>query len=550
LRGNGGQGDPAAGGKLVCVQTQPSLASMSLRSLPPDLIHQSRVRLSWVAGATIVATIVMAVLARFLQPEVAEAQKYPAVRLALGGTVAASLALIGMELSRRVAAVTVLRAGLIYEVLIAAAIAVVENAMPWESGVVVRGMSSITLWLAAFALLVPAPPLTACLFSLAAAAMGPVVHFALTAMLGFPPAALNRLLIYYLPPALMAIAAALINRRLLELEFAAARGREMGSYELEEKLAQGGMGEVWRARHRLLKREAAVKLIRPEMLLAQTGSGPDVLLRRFEQEARAISSLRSPHTVELYDFGMTVDGGLYYAMELLDGLDLERMVKRFGSQPPARVIHILCQACVSLEEAHRRGMVHRDIKPTNLFLCRLGVTYDFCKLLDFGLVKSFLHEDDALVTAAGGTAGTPAFMAPEIAKGARELDGRVDLYGLGCVGYWLLSGRLVFAEPNPVAMAIAHVQKVPEPLSRVTEIVVPVELERLLMRCLAKDPAERPQSAAEMRRLLESCPGAGTWTEARAEEWWRHHLPEEAGGSGEPTHTPSSTGPGDRPEAG
>jgi len=511
----------------VCVQSQPSLTSLSLKSLPPELIQQSRVRLSWVAGAAVVATVLIAVVARFLQPEVAEAQNHPAVRLALAGTVAASLALIAAELSRRVRAVTVLRAGLVYEVLIAAAIAVVENAMPWESGAVVRGTSAITVWLTAFALLVPAPPVTACLFSLAAAAMGPVVHFALTPLLGFPPVAVNRLLIYYLPPALMAIAAVLINRRVLELEFAASRVREMGSYELEEKLAQGGMGEVWRARHRLLKRESAVKVIRREMLLAQTGRDSEMLLKRFEQEARAISSLRSPHTVELYDFGMTEDGGLYYAMELLDGLDLERLVKRFGPQPASRVVYILQQACLSLEEAHRRQMVHRDIKPTNLFLCRLGVAYDFCKLLDFGLVKRFMPEESELVTAAGGTAGTPAFMAPEIATGVQELDGRVDLYGLGCVAYWLLTGQLVFNESNPVAMALAHVQKEPVPPSRLTEIEVPEALERLVLRCLAKDPAERPGSAAELGRLLSACPGAGTWTVERAEEWWRTNLPGE-----------------------
>ncbi|MEJ5370209.1 MAG: serine/threonine-protein kinase [Bryobacteraceae bacterium] len=183
------------------------------------------------------------------------------------------------------------------------------------------------------------------------------------------------------------------------------------------------MGEVWRARHRLLKRPAAAKLIRQEALAAQSGSQAAALRARFEQEARAISLLRPPHTVAVYDFGSTEDGALYYAMELLEGLDLGELVKRFGPAPAGRVIHIPAQACDSLDEAHQRGMVHRDIKPSNLFLCRLGTNFDIVKLLDFGLVKRFLAAEEARLTLEGTALGTPAFLAPEIAPGGRGSTG-------------------------------------------------------------------------------------------------------------------------------
>jgi len=239
--------------------------------------------------------------------------------------------------------------------------------------------------LIAFALLVPAAPVTAAFFSLAAAAMGPLGHVAMTQAAGLPMAPLNRLIIYYSPCFLMSLVSALINLRILRLEWFASCAREKGSYELLELLNRGGMGEIWRARHRFLKREAAVKIIRPDFLVTQTGRSADTIRKRFEREARAIAALKSPHTVAIHDFGATEEGGFYYAMELLEGFDLDQLVRRFGPLPPARVAHILSQACDSLEEAHICSMVHRDIKPSNLFLCRLGTNYDFCKLLDFGI---------------------------------------------------------------------------------------------------------------------------------------------------------------------
>jgi len=228
--------------------------------------------------------------------------------------------------------------------------------------------------------------------------------------------------------------------------------------------------------------------------------------------------------VELYDFGVTEDGVFYYVMELLDGIDLETLVKKFGPQPPARVVRILRQVCRSLSDAHRHGMVHRDIKPTNIFLCRMGNEYDFAKVLDFGLVK-VLDENETL-TNAGATTGTPAYMAPELALGSPNLDGRTDLYGLGCVAYWLVTGKLVFEEKGAAPMMLAHVQKAPVRPSSRSEFAVPASLDEAIMMCLAKQPGGRPGSAEALARLLDRCDDVGSWSADEAEQWWRTNIPE------------------------
>lgn len=514
------------------LQPEAGAHRLTLSALPPAIVEQSRVRLSWVAGAAIVAVLAMAPLAMWLQPEAARARDLPVFRVALVLTFLASAGMILIGRARQIPAPPVLLAGLVYEVVIGAAIALFENSVPWDAGDFARGGSSLTLWLAAFAFLVPSPPRHAVVAALATAACGPAIHYAVSPALALPLAPLSRLAIFYLPPFLMAIAAGLINARVLRLEWDATHMRELGSYQLENVIAHGGMGEVWRATHRLLKRPAAVKLIRPEALVSQPGSQAEALRLRFEQEARAISLLRSPHTVEIYDFGASEDGSLYYAMELLEGLNLGELVKHFGPQPAGRVIHVLAQACESLEEAHAKGMVHRDIKPTNLFLCRLGTTCDFVKLLDFGLVKRFLAGQKTLLTLEGAAVGTPAFMAPEVALGEKRIDGRADVYGLGCVAFWLLTGRTVFEEENPTAMALAHVKKEPLPPSRLAEVEVPAELDALVLGCLAKQPEARPPSASDLKRRLRSCSAASSWGAEDAERWWRVNLPESAPGGG------------------
>jgi serine/threonine-protein kinase len=306
-----------------------------------------------------------------------------------------------------------------------------------------------------------------------------------------------------------------------------AAARELGSYRLEEKLGEGGMGEVWRARHRMLARPAAIKLIRPGTTQNGRAIVSDDARRRFEREAQVIARLRSPHTVDLFDFGVAENGAFYYVMELLDGLDTDRLVRRFGPLPADRAIFVLRQICHSLSEAESCGLVHRDIKPANVFLCRYGEDHDFVKVLDFGLVKAF---DDAAdpgpaLTRDHTVHGTPAFIAPEQALGRADLDGRVDIYATGCVAYWLLTGHLVFTADTSMALLLHHVHTAPPAPSARAEQPIPPALDQLVLACLAKDPTDRPQSARELSMRLGDINGAEMWTEDRAREWWSKHQP-------------------------
>jgi len=311
---------------------------------------------------------------------------------------------------------------------------------------------------------------------------------------------------------------------------------QFGNYELLEGIARGGMGEVWRARHRMLKREAAIKVIRGDMLATGTQEGDSQLLRRFEREAQATSALKSPHTVEIYDFGTTESGTFYYAMELLDGLSLKALVERYGPLPPERVVYILEQVCESLAEAHENGLIHRDIKPANINVCRYGLKRDFVKVLDFGLVKGAAGQDeDGTLTASTAIAGSPAFMPPEVAQPGSPRDARSDIYALGCVAYWLLTGTLVFEAESPLQMIMAHAQETPLPPSQRAEEPIPEALDEVVLACLAKDPAARPQTAEELRQRLEACTFEHPWTEARAVEWWKLHVPSAALTSSDPT---------------
>jgi serine/threonine protein kinase len=309
------------------------------------------------------------------------------------------------------------------------------------------------------------------------------------------------------------------------------RARELGSYRLEEPLGKGGMGEVFRATHQMLARPAAVKLIRSEIIGSSTPSAARVITERFRREAEAAASLQSPHTISLYDFGVSQDGTFFLVMELLDGLDLETLVERFGPVPPERAVHLLRQACDSLAEAHARGLVHRDIKPSNIFTCRLGLEVDFVKVLDFGLVKAMRDggREATLLTLPDSTTGTPAYIAPEMVRGDRLPDHRVDIYTLGCVGYWLLTGQLVFQAPNAIQVMYQHANAKPVPPSQRSELEISPALDQVILACLAKLPEDRPQSAAELSRLLQAAAPAETWSEEKAHRWWERHHPELAG---------------------
>ena len=283
--------------------------------------------------------------------------------------------------------------------------------------------------------------------------------------------------------------AVLISHVITSLGQQVTKAREMGSYQLGELLGRGGMGEVYKARHRMLARPAAIKLIRAEMLGAADEETARLAITRFRREAEAAANLRSEHTVELYDFGVAV------AVDDPDPV-LETLFDEKGSLTPGRVSYILRQVCDSLDEAHSYGLVHRDIKPANIHLGRVGRKYDFVKVMDFGLVKAITDStsEDALATVPGQMAlGTPAYMSPEMALG-ETVDARTDIYALGCVAYFLLTGELVFGGENTVNLIAKHLQAEPIPPSQRTTQTIPPGLERLIMKCLAKAPANRPQS--------------------------------------------------------
>jgi serine/threonine-protein kinase len=327
-------------------------------------------------------------------------------------------------------------------------------------------------------------------------------------------------------PYLLVVVMAYVGARVVyNLGKEVTRARELGSYRLEHRLGQGGMGEVWAASHRLLARPAAIKLIQSSKTMA---GNVDNMRRRFEREAQVIAQLRSPHTVTLFDFGVDEEGACYYVMELLDRIDADSLVKRFGPLPAERVEYVLRQMCHSLSEAESRNLIHRDIKPANIFLCRYGEDYDFVKVLDFGIAKAIhepVTEAATALTMPNLIQGTPAFIAPEQAMGAGDVDTRADLYSTGCVAYWLLTGELVFTADTPMKLLLAHAQTPAKPPSARTELPIPAELDALVLSCLAKDREQRPASARELLRRLDAI-SLPPWTESRAREWWDTHLPE------------------------
>jgi eukaryotic-like serine/threonine-protein kinase len=325
--------------------------------------------------------------------------------------------------------------------------------------------------------------------------------------------------------------ATITSRTLYDLRRRVREANEFGQYALEEKLGEGGMGEVWRARHRLLVRSAAIKLIRPEVL-ASKHADSRLSLHRFEREALATAALRSPHTVQLYDFGEAEDGTLFYVMELLPGLDLERLVSRFGPMPAERAVHILKQVCDSLHEAHQNGLTHRDIKPANIFVSGMGTALDFVKVLDFGLVqlRSPQSGDNGTLTTEAGVACTPAYASPEVARGETNYDHRVDIYAVGCVAYWLVTGQRVFEANTSMQMLFDHASVRPTRPQTRTELPIPPDFEQLIMDCLEKDPDRRPADANLLTQRLSACRVAEPWTRERAALWWRTHAPTPASG--------------------
>ncbi len=298
------------------------------------------------------------------------------------------------------------------------------------------------------------------------------------------------------------------------------------------------MGEIYKATHRMLARPAAIKLIRAEMLTTEKGESAELAIKRFRREAEAAANLRSPHTVELFDFGVTEDQTFYFVMELLDGVDLETLVKEHGPLPPSRVVHVLKQACESLAEAHQAGLVHRDIKPANIHLGKAGIRRDWVKVLDFGLVKSIHQEKmgDSLATAVGRTPGTPAYMSPEMTL-SESVDARADIYALGCVGYYLLTGKLVFDATSAIQMIAMHIKNDPVPPALRANLQIPQALEAVILKCLAKKPEDRYSSVIELSRALDAA-RIQPWTEEQADAFWSARQPV----AGVPALEPSDRG--------
>jgi hypothetical protein len=419
----------------------------------------------------------------------------------------------------------ILDLGLVYMVLIALALGLTFHSGPILATLSVAPQIS---WIGAvvlmFSAIVPNTPTKTFLAGIFAVSMNPVGMLWARAQgyWDFGPAS-NALLMHY-PDYLLVGVAVVISHVVTTLGRQVAKAREMGSYQLGELLGRGGMGEVYKASHRMLARPAAIKLIRPEVLGGTDTAVASRAIARFRREAEAAAQLRSAHTVDLYDFGVTEDQTLYLVMEFLDGMDLESVVRQHGPMPAPRVVHVLRQVCDSLEEAHARGLVHRDIKPANIHLGRVGCREDFVKVLDFGLVKNAgVGAAQPLATMEGVIMGTPAYMAPEMALGD-SVDGRADLYALGCVAYYLLTGEQVFTGNTVLAVITQHLQAVPARPSERTELPISTTLDELVLACLAKKPEERPQSARQLAQSLDAIDGM-TWGEEEASRWWIQHHP-------------------------
>jgi eukaryotic-like serine/threonine-protein kinase len=318
---------------------------------------------------------------------------------------------------------------------------------------------------------------------------------------------------------LAVVAATLASRTIFGLRKKASEAQKLGQYTLGEKIGEGGMGAVYRASHAMMKREVAIKLLPADR------AGKEGLVR-FEREVQLTSRLNSPNTIAIYDYGRTPQGVFYYVMEYIDGFSLEDLVARFGPLPPGRVVHLAKQICAALAEAHSIGLIHRDIKPANIALCERAGVFDVVKVLDFGLVKE-LGTDSTSTTEASLT-GTPLYLAPESITAPETVDGRSDLYAVGGVAFWLLTGTHVFDGKTIVEVCSHHLHTKPERPSARLGAPVPSDLEEVILRCLEKDPAKRYPNAEALAHALDACDAAEEWSDDLATGWWKLHRAEAA----------------------
>jgi serine/threonine-protein kinase len=510
---------------------QPSPGGAGVSSvLPPDLLEQVRGRVRLLAALLLAAFafdptlfVIVWTASRLTgkepSPELSNAVPFIQADSAI---VAASALVWWLARREWVSPNRLLTVGLIYQVVICLQIGVTMPLLFYLHRAVLPPLTWIPTVIVLFPLIMPGPPRRMLVGAMAAGATGPL-GLMLLDISGRAPVNAEDYANSVVAAAIAVIFAYMGARVVYRLGREISAARELGSYRLQERLGAGGMGEVWRARHRMLARPAAIKLIRPSAL--RNGGASADMLRRFEREAQVIARLRSPHTVDLYDFGVAENGAFYYVMELLEGLDADSLVRRFGPVAPERAVYLLIQACHSLSEAESCGLVHRDIKPANIFLCRYGEDCDFVKVLDFGLVKAFGEREGPGLTADTAVQGTPAFIAPEQALGEPDLDGRVDIYALGCVAYWLLTGQFVFTADTTMGYLVHHIHTPPRAPSETAGTAIPPALDQLILACLAKDPAQRPQSAKELSRQLAKVENGDQWTAREARTWWDEHVP-------------------------
>jgi eukaryotic-like serine/threonine-protein kinase len=490
-------------------------------SMPPaDLQDEAAARVGLIATVVIGVSLLEAVIGH-LWPYFSRSD-YPTKqeKLDLIGNllvIAVSSLVLVVGRLKRVSTLGRLRFGLGYLLTIAFLVSLTDHADHyWAGGHRQHGIPWVAGLILVFPVIIPIRPLRALILGLLMAASSPIAMWMHVFLLGYSRPDLAAMLDAF--PFMFALVASYLAKVQQHLGSEVGRARRLGAYTLERRIGSGGMGEVWAARHRFLARPAAIKLIQAEV----KGVDQRVLPERFEREAKATAALKSPHTVQVYDFGLSDDGRLYYAMELLEGTDLNTLVKQHGAQPAERVVHWLRQICHSLAEAHESGLVHRDVKPANLFVCRHGRDDDFIKVLDFGLVslKSSPRDPNPNLTATGHVIGTPCCMPPEMATDSHPVDARSDIYSLGCVAYFLLTGNHVFCAESAIEVVVGHVTQVPTPPSQATNRAIPAELEKLVLACLAKTPQERPQSADAVLACLDRCQLERDWTQTRAREWW------------------------------
>jgi serine/threonine-protein kinase len=448
-------------------------------------------------------------------------ERYDAVAPALAVGLVLSLLMAALTRSK-LEPRTVAHASCGYLMCVCLAAGLVRHLTTWQADDVFSAWSPVAFIVVLYSALVPMRASNAFAWGLAGAAMDPFSMFLLRTRLEMPSVPAQTVLL--ISPVFAAGASVVVSWAIYGLMEGGAKNRGIGGYRLVKLLGQGAMGEVWQAAHVMLTRAAAIKLIRPKVLTAFGEEEARRILKLFQREAQATAALTNPHTILIYDYGVTDDGAFYYVMELLNGLDLQNLVEEFGPQRPARAVHLLRQACYSLAEAHEAGLVHRDLKPANIYTCRYGGEHDFVKVLDFGLVLDRRPTAEELEEE--GIVGTPAIMAPEQMRFGAPVDQRVDIYALGCVGYWLLTGLRVFDAMSRADMLVMHSHQRPDPPSkRKPETSIPPEVEQLIMQCLEKNPNKRPQTARELGSRLDEIQRDLGWTEEAAKDWWTKFRP-------------------------